>query len=835
MGEIRVAELEQKINIEDSNLMIVEDGVDTKKCTVGELKQNFSGDYCDPARNKFYSSEMIDSILRNISVQMLATTDYELSDIRDQLNNLLTTTSKTPMPVGTVLFYLEKDKEETFAEWFGGTWECIGNIDTYIGGTYNEADGSYYNGKPVTMYLYKKTEGIDYPDSALTNELIAARGEYGSLGERLAAERGISDAKYMQYPLVETVTDLLPVVNKGSNIQVSLLFENMASQSFSINKRSANLFNQTGCNNDDAGITIEDTGVSFYMKTSGKTSFRVRMDTLPIPAGIYYIYYNPDLQNGATSFTFDIMYTDGTYDTISPRMNLDVIEFEARKQFNYLRFNLQGEFSATPVDDPTKYMLKLNGFMISAYAKLGSYSGYMNDTIQHEAQAQNGNVRYSYICKTDTIFSSENDFIGSYVDNSYNTSDIIKMIEDVDNTVNQVNDHCGLIEDEGTYIYLDDITLKDSNTAKLIRDKNTIRNGYICPKVVIKDYIADSKPTFIKDLPAVTTFENVNYVTLQLYADRTLYSNFYANDGITIVLSSDKSNVDPVNYYTYNIGKTKFVQGWNNIKLKLSDFTSVGTPDIRSIRQIRLSITTNDFTAGHEMWFGSIILNQRMKPTVLFAFDGTYDTAFDYQFPLMYSNGIPATVFLNDRTTWNKDYMNNICMLAYKYGWDIGDYGCNPDKEILIEDDNPREQYLALKSAREYLVDNYIDNPISYSASFGNLRPITVPILKSLGFKIAKAESESLCSFFSKHEFTMPMCLLSNTTTSDIVISKIDEAVDTGQCIVVYTNNVTEYGDEIAASKTSFEKVLNHIIELVESDKIQCLTFRDFYEKCVNE
>lgn len=835
MGEIRIAELEEKININDSDLIVIEDDIDTKKSSILNFKRNLSGDYDDPSRNKFYSSQMVDTILRNMQVQMSATTDYRVDDIRNQLNNLLTTTSKTPLPVGSVQFDLEKGKEKTYADWFGGTWECIGNVDTYVGGTYNENTGDYINGKTVNFYLYKKIEGIDYPDSALTNELIAARGEYGSLGERLAAERAISDTKYMQYPLVETDTDSLEVINKGSDIEVSLLFKNKATKNFNINKRSANLFNKAICNTDDSGVNIDDTGVSFYMKSSGKTSFRIRIDEFPLPGGVYYMYQRSEFANGADAFTFDIMYTDGSYDTISPRMNFNIIEFNARKQFNYIKFNLTGVFDSTPVNDYTKYMLKLSGLMIAKYSNLGTYSSYLNENVQHAAQEQSGDVRYCYICNHDMVFSSEEDFTGSYVDTSYNTSSLIDMIKDVDDNVKQATDHCGLMEDYGTYIYLNDLSIKDESVAKLTRDKSMVRNSNVCSEVTIKDYNTESKPTFIKSLSAITSFEEVNYVTLQLYIDRTLFSNFYTNDGISIIISSDKSTTDPVNYYVYNIGKGNFVQGWNNIKVKLSKFSKVGSPDISSIRQIRLTITTNNFTAGHKLWFSSIILNQRMKPTVLLAFDGTYDTAFNYQYPLLYSNNIPATVFINDRNTWNKDYMNNICNLIYQYGWDIGDYGCNPDKELLIEDDNPREQYLALKSAKEYLTENYLENPISYSASFGNLRPITVPILKSLGFKIAKAESNSMCSFFSKHEFTMPMYLLSNVTTSSNIIDKIDEAVETGQCIVIYTNNVTEYGDEIAASKTSFENVLNHIIDLTQNDKIQCLTFRDFYNKCVNE
>ena len=172
-------------------------------------------------------------------------------------------------------------------------------------------------------------------------------------------------------------------------------------------------------------------------------------------------------------------------------------------------------------------------------------------------------------------------------------------------------------------------------------------------------------------------------------------------------------------------------------------------------------------------------MDQKIKPTILLAFDGAYDTAFSYQYPLLYSNGIPATLFINDRVTWNKEYMDKICSLIYTYGWDLGDYGCNPNKELLTKDDNPREQYLALKSAKDYIADNYCSDIVSYSASFGNLRPLTVPILKGLGFKISKCESDAYCSFFSKEDFALPMTILSNKTTADKVISKLDYAVET--------------------------------------------------------
>ena len=44
-----ISDLEKKIEIEDSNLIIVEDKEDTKQSTVSELKKCFSGDYKEPS------------------------------------------------------------------------------------------------------------------------------------------------------------------------------------------------------------------------------------------------------------------------------------------------------------------------------------------------------------------------------------------------------------------------------------------------------------------------------------------------------------------------------------------------------------------------------------------------------------------------------------------------------------------------------------------------------------------------------------------------------------------------------------------------------------------
>ena len=81
------------------------------------------------------------------------------------------------------------------------------------------------------------------------------------------------------------------------------------------------------------------------------------------------------------------------------------------------------------------------------------------------------------------------------------------------------------------------------------------------------------------------------------------------------------------------------------------------------------------------------------------------------------------------------------------------------------------------------------------------------------------------------------MHLLSNALNcgADIINAKIDEIVETGQCLCIYTDQVTRYGDDISATKTSFESVIAHIQKYIDQGSLDIMTFSDFYKKCVSK
>src|SRR5699024_5915317 len=116
----------------------------------------------------------------------------------------------------------------------------------------------------------------------------------------------------------------------------------------------------------------------------------------------------------------------------------------------------------------------------------------------------------------------------------------------------------------------------------------------------------------------------------------------------------------------------------------------------------------------------------------------------------------------------------------------IGTDGCHPNKEILVEDDNYRNQYIALRSSWNWLRENMVNSPISYSAPYGNLRPITVPILRDLGYKISKVETGGYCGFFAEKDMAIPSHLISNLVEIDSITDMIDHAIESNQAVCLY-------------------------------------------------
>lgn len=812
MSEIKIEDLTRLRDIENDNIIIVEDKEDTKKSTILDLKKSFNGDSKDPSYIDYYSSKMIQKLLAGATVNSDA--------------------------VYTAISGFEKRLS-----------------------TITKVDGK------------SNSEVINARYSGLT-------GSNDNLGSRLTADNNEILAR-----LEEKIT--CPVVNLDANnieklanyntgkIQYRLRLKNNTSysQTVSLYCMGKNLFSKKSYmsnngitfNSSILKITPEEGNTNFKFKVgfaknsnSGLMDIYAKDIVAPLPAGSYYLgincrfeymsgsvqYTSPGL--GISGLSLLVEYTDGSTVKIESSKNVYEIP-DNSKNIQYISL----VFSATAAS-AIRACEFANIQLVPTFAMPNKVDYYnysktiafideisvpaSNSEIVDYPKYSHYSADYSKLYITDSRGVLDVMVSDSSIDGNYILGEINKATE----IATGDKDYCGLINKDkpGDYYKLPEYNPTVIKNCAIRSDNNHYRNGIDSTQAVL--VFSTGEKSKIAFYPIID-ISNTEYISIQLYIDRTIFEHFSEDDGITVYLSSDGESESIVNSYSIDLGSNRFVQGWNTIKIKKSEFTREGYPDDRKINRVQFDISTTDVMSGKSIWINSIILDQMIKPTVLLAFDfgfgdindEAYSDMFAFQYPYLYSRDIPATVFLNSKQDIPSSDMDKLAQLQFEYGWDIGAYGCTPDKDKLIRDDNARDQYKSLKVTREYISANFHDNVVSYAAPYGNLRPVTVPILKDLGFKIAKAASDSYCSFFGKDDMVLPMCIMNSETTIEDIRDKIKYAIDTGQTLCLYTERATQYGDEISVKSSVYKKIVEYIQSRVADGSLQCLTFADFYNKCV--
>lgn len=679
----------------------------------------------------------------------------------------------------------------------------------------------------VNDLIINSGSGSGSGDSSL--EVIEAREGYSTLKERLNSDKDEADKMYMnKYAISKSGNPLIFDFEGNASVYIKA-----DSQSNGLlYNRSINLLDYTKVEvpSTNGIISIGNREIKYTQISSSNKYCNVVfnfIDYMPI-AGNYKFYVDIDFSEyfiDKGEINFVVNYSDNTSDKFVYDQN-GYFEFCAFKPISSISL-LYNEVNYA---NNNLACVTLKNIMLVPYdINISSYIDY-----HYESISVNGGENVYGINIDHSILQCsipQSTLIISGYDESITTNTIYEDINYLKETISSTIDYCGLMEDYGHYQFFDNYNY-DNSVCQIKQDPTYRRNGKNSIKVTVNHFATDN-PKITQELS--DNIDIVDNVALQFYIDKTTAENFTSSDGIRLYLSCDDETSETINQYVYFINRSQMLQGWNTCKRNISEFNIVGDPNPAKIKKIIIEIARNDSLNGLSLWINSVIFNSRMKPTILLSFDGYYpDNGFTFTYPLLTSKGIPCTIFGNDKTTLTLDNMNELSKLKSLHGWDLGIHGCNPNKELLTMDDNPRDQYLALSNSKNWLVAN-MNNPTSYSAPYGNLRPITVPILKNMGYNIARTEGDTYCGFFSDKDLSIPQVLISNETTTQDIIKKIDYIIETGQALSLYTYDVTNYGDEINAKKEMFESIINYLVDKINDGELQCLTFSDFYNKCTNK
>ena len=767
-----IAELNVKKNIEDSDIIIVEDNEDTKQSTVENLKKNFNGDNEEPDNMKFFSSAKVDEIKQSLQKEIAAKASHsEMSALEKAVDNIIT--NQTEQEAKDIEIVTARDGCDTLA----------GRLDR--------------DKESLSSRMMKK-----YKRTASGNRVYL--GEFHGYGDVL-------------------VDTMLP----GKLVVANCNYFNIE--------------NMRGSNNyymdySEYGFTYTQRFIGEFTKC-----LTINIPIGSLPAGTYYFsanIYNEETSNSngetvqfkiPTTITVSLRYTDRSVDYKTIEMkdnnsNLFYFDFTSTKTLSSIELTMNED------DFVEESTLTFDNVMLSPQKLLNIFVEY--GLTYYDVTGK----QYVYDVRLDNCEVYFEGFNANlqidYYNDAYDTEYIVDSLQEIQKSFYDGIDHCGLASNYGLYnfftIYNTDIKNPENSYIEISSDENYVRNGNRSLQLYFTTY---EEPSSI----AITLDEipnDIKYITLLMYIDKYL-SYYMEEDAMSVYLVTDNTTVyPPNNYYKKTVSKSSFIQGWNSLKLVFSEFETIGSPNKNDINHVILEFSNNVNTINKSIYINSIIFNQAIKPTLLLGFNGVYDNTFEYTLPMLRSRGLQCSIFMNNSSTLSNTNLDSMIMYRLDY-LDIGQFGCNPDKELLLEDDNYREQYMALKNIRDYLQNNIIYSPISYSAPYGNIRPITAMMLKDLGYHIAKTGEDSYCSFFTKKDLCIPSIEINNDSDVEYIKSKIDYAIETEQVVAISTYDVTEYGDEMNAKKSMFEEIIDYIQDKYDTDQINVMSYKTFYEKCM--
>lgn len=722
---------------------------------------------------------------------------------------------------------------------------------------------SYYVDIDMQKFYDQVTQAIEYIESSGKDpEIIDARDGEETLHRRIVRDMNSIENKYVKKSEIcsNAVSSIRIKDERYINIEVDMI----GVDEDKVIITSDNLLDISLNKSTDEYLTYTSTGLIYNNKSldvnydaliiDGSGSVTIS-DAKPITevvipfslgttleAGEYFFYSNLDVN--------DIVDTENLSICIEAGVNGEKTDKAINKFIrSYDSWNGNIAFSCvdnfdtifityTSDTDLLKTELEFNNIMLTINA-LSSNSDQIIPFIpyyhkEYELNTEENKFSLSNIYVNNCTISLDSGrpsmIIKYYEDIDGNElSDIIKTLQE---KVLDTREYCGLIKNPGEYHLLTDMINANEFAANLAYPKNTRykRNDIFSAKLTLNG--TDEPARIVKyiseDIPSV--IENVSLV---FYLDRKLIDTFPINNSIRIILSSDSyANYNPTNYFDYSIPRDCLVNGWNVIKIPIYKFNVNGNPDIKSLNDFIFEVQQNENANDMSVWFNALIFNQNIKPSVILAFSGLYNTTTNYLLPYMESKDLPCSILINASKDTSPTEMSLIIKHRLANDIDIGAYGYHPNKDELTEDDNSKFQYAGLSAATTWLRDNYVYNPVSYSAPYGNLRPITVSLLNEIGYKIAISKSKGYIAFFSNKELEVPSYSFDEDSTFEEIKDVIDYAILTNQSVVLSTHEVSEFGDAQSMRMVAFEKTITYLLELIEDEKIEVMSMKQFCEAC---
>ena len=419
----------------------------------------------------------------------------------------------------------------------------------------------------------------------------------------------------------------------------------------------------------------------------------------------------------------------------------------------------------------------------------------------------------------------------------------------MDKYIDKVVNNKSLVLNKGTVYPLDEnlyktTSFQDNGVGKAEYSTEQTVNAQKSIKITrYAENVNPQKSNCVVGVPLNIDLSKSKNLGIWVYCTSESYKNL---DSLTIQFRS--TDYDPNFGYGENncllVRKYQwdFSVGWNFLNLSIDDYTKMGNLDLSSIKYLILSMVSADNTKEVTMYFDSVVVDYRMKPTLLLNFDSGSDVnIYEEAYPLIKSKGLIATAFVGSTDNFGEG--GNMTKEQYNEmktnGWEFGMYGgmsINGTDEYVghdaLVDASYEEQYKTLNDKKNLLLSFGYTDLVSYSCPANNTSSTNIKVLSDLGFKIVRAGGNYYN--YPYKELTQGKYFQIQDNNLETIKNEIDRCINTGYCISIFTHGIKS-DDTDYCSYDIYQQMLDYVKQKIDAGELQVMTYKDFYEACSME
>lgn len=275
---------------------------------------------------------------------------------------------------------------------------------------------------------------------------------------------------------------------------------------------------------------------------------------------------------------------------------------------------------------------------------------------------------------------------------------------------------------------------------------------------------------------------------------------------------------------------------WGNFEFSMNNVLTNSRTCDRLFIEFEARVEVVDNTDIGEIIIDAIVLNRKLKPTIFISHDGMWETSRDsglYDYYI--NNNIPCSIYWKnwDVKSTDSSELVEIAKTLHSHGCKLGIYGSYGEDNLPIQYGTDWKTMVENAINNRNALENIIgEEVIGYAFSQAISNGMMISALKQAGFKIGRdGVNVHNTGYFDKDIFAIGMYTCANDTTFEAVKSKIDDTIQYGRMLSIFTHATpTENPDTYECQYSVWKEIIDYLITLRDNGDIILTTHEDYYK-----